>query len=141
MKLSRDSFGSSPLSRGIQGSPHLPVEHSRIIPALAGNTREGCHGSSFPGDHPRSRGEYNSWFVPENSFEGSSPLSRGIPRRCQSSHTSKRIIPALAGNTGSVGHALAAMADHPRSRGEYGFVAVQELRKQGSSPLSRGIRK
>ena len=71
--------GSSPLSRGIL-YPHFYADlPSRIIPALAGNTR--LRRRRFPGwwDHPRSRGEYVWGLVQLGIQFGSSPLSRGIP--------------------------------------------------------------
>ena len=50
-----------------------------------------------------------------------------------------RIIPALAGNTVSPTVSSASASDHPRSRGEYAEESRYDCRKQGSSPLSRGI--
>ena len=111
--------GSSPLSRGIPSfvaSVSFPIG---IIPALAGNTvwKTSCAGDR--GDHPRSRGEYLTLAISGILISGSSPLSRGIPRR------------ELA--NGDWG------ADHPRSRGEYHRGARELRATRGSSPLSRGI--
>ena len=50
--------GSSPLSRGIPATSPASPGRSRIIPALAGNTRVAVLGLGRGGDHPRSRGEY-----------------------------------------------------------------------------------
>ena len=52
-----------------------------------------------------------------------------------------RIIPALAGNTRYLHRLDRDRSDHPRSRGEY--LAVEPVRAglDGSSPLSRGIRR
>ena len=54
----RPTYGSSPLSRGIQDWSGTVVKKIRIIPALAGNTE--CDWRCRVGgwDHPRSRGEY-----------------------------------------------------------------------------------
>ena len=71
---------------------------------------------------------------------GSSPLSRGIPRPVAATWRSARIIPALAGNTPSPGSTTTSPADHPRSRGEYPITGVDDYIARGSSPLSRGIR-
>ena len=71
--------GSSPLSRGIQHPLRGLDKQPGIIPALAGNTRAPGHNDGLPWDHPRSRGEYKSWALPEEC--------------------SLWIIPALAGNT------------------------------------------
>ena len=50
-----------------------------------------------------------------------------------------RIIPALAGNTTLLRPPAGRDKDHPRSRGEYGNLAGDVDRAEGSSPLSRGI--
>ena len=52
---------------------------------------------------------------------------------------SRRIIPALAGNTGLRTRVCRSTADHPRSRGEYNNQQRLFYRRFGSSPLSRGI--
>ena len=71
-------------------------------------------------DHPRSRGEYPIGHYREQSPQGSSPLSRGIPIGSGATFSRRWIIPALAGNT--------------RFRSEIARI------RDGSSPLSRGIR-
>ena len=71
---------------------------------------------------------------------GSSPLSRGIRMVNSQEEVRERIIPALAGNTTSGSVTLAALPDHPRSRGEYQIQAENRRLLHGSSPLSRGIR-
>ena len=94
-----ESFGSSPLSRGIPGLPGMDVGYVGIIPALAGNTHRSDHKESSWEDHPRSRGEYPPWWPTRRGTTGSSPLSRGIPVPCPPLPDGPRIIPALAGNT------------------------------------------
>ena len=93
------NFGSSPLSRGIRPNPsRLPV-CSRIIPALAGNTRPRGSTRTRCRDHPRSRGEYETLNSLVESKGGSSPLSRGILKLINNLDATIGIIPALAGNT------------------------------------------
>ena len=70
---------------------------------------------------------------------GSSPLSRGILAAGRGSRRTARIIPALAGNTGSGSSRPNRGWDHPRSRGECGVPAPITPGSAGSSPLSRGI--
>ena len=111
--------GSSPLSRGIHRRPGSILPEEGIIPALAGNTLSGLFATRFRQDHPRSRGEYETDVITAAMEWGSSPLSRGIPRRWDFRPAPRRIIPALAGNTpSSEGHSPES-TDHPRSRGEY----------------------
>ena len=74
----RLEVGSSPLSRGIQFEGAGDPVHTRIIPALAGNTRGSMLSGRFFQDHPRSRGEYATSKPAPAFVSGSSPLSRGI---------------------------------------------------------------
>ena len=71
--------GSSPLSRGIPANGLHDNILSRIIPALAGNTKIANPDHMSGKDHPRSRGEYPLTSDEHDEFLGSSPLSRGIP--------------------------------------------------------------
>ena len=132
--------GSSPLSRGIPEASNLYHRRVGIIPALAGNTSMSCVSVKRPTDHPRSRGEYYLDYPLSVAIQGSSPLSRGIPRRRIRVRARRRIIPALAGNTSLEGALLDGLKDHPRSRGEYRFLEQTLFYTGGSSPLSRGIR-
>ena len=91
--------GSSPLSRGILLAHREKQDVCGIIPALAGNTTSCLGPSGELPDHPRSRGEYSATVRMAFSSFGSSPLSRGIPRRARLGRRGGRIIPALAGNT------------------------------------------
>ena len=132
--------GSSPLSRGIHDGVDIVEYFRRIIPALAGNTPSSRVCGEKRSDHPRSRGEYRSNSKFATARVGSSPLSRGIRMVNSQEEVRERIIPALAGNTTSGSVTLAALPDHPRSRGEYQIQAENRRLLHGSSPLSRGIR-
>ena len=112
----------------------------RIIPALAGNTDVAAESAQACMDHPRSRGEYDHLHQGRWQWDGSSPLSRGIPELTVTITFTLRIIPALAGNTARSPTRRGDGPDHPRSRGEYARQRLRWLRQWGSSPLSRGIR-
>ena len=112
---------------------------SRIIPALAGNTTGGAAHAVTDGDHPRSRGEYETFGGGVHHPHGSSPLSRGIPSDAPLLDGGGGIIPALAGNTACPGCRSPGRRDHPRSRGEYAYRTAVADGAGGSSPLSRGI--
>ena len=132
-------MGSSPLSRGILFAASVLASVGGIIPALAGNTYIYGFILKKGSDHPRSRGEYGSEGSELPDPDGSSPLSRGIPKHRPSSLLQGGIIPALAGNT-QTGRAFGVHCqDHPRSRGEYLSLTVIYAHGEGSSPLSRGI--
>ena len=131
--------GSSPLSRGIPVNTAPRSSAAGIIPALAGNTHPPDGSVWRLLDHPRSRGEYALDSRLTRETNGSSPLSRGIPRNSTSPSTCSGIIPALAGNTATPSRRAGTCPDHPRSRGEYSFANPMGLYENGSSPLSRGI--
>ena len=132
--------GSSPLSRGIL--PNIQSIHHKIgiIPALAGNTFRLRPLLVCTADHPRSRGEYGGRKDINPPGAGSSPLSRGILGSGLKVSETVGIIPALAGNTSRALQEHHCRQDHPRSRGEYARGRKSQLDRQGSSPLSRGIR-
>ena len=131
--------GSSPLSRGIPPGGGARHQWRGIIPALAGNTVGSPRSHSPVRDHPRSRGEYPDDLSFEALADGSSPLSRGIPRFSVPKRLQRGIIPALAGNTAAAGLYDVTRPDHPRSRGEYVLPIPRPPTMKGSSPLSRGI--
>ena len=133
------SGGSSPLSRGILRAGDVYRDTAGIIPALAGNTPADRASAARQQDHPRSRGEYLLTTSDIVEKPGSSPLSRGIPGNTGHAAVGGRIIPALAGNTGSLNKTAQNSWDHPRSRGEYLRVSRLAGAWSGSSPLSRGI--
>ena len=72
-------------------------------------------------DHPRSRGENDSGYQPEQVAEGSSPLTRGKLGMPVTSMMRLGIIPAHAGKTRRSRGRIRARRDHPRSRGENRF--------------------
>ena len=79
--LPQSRAGSSPLTRGILFLKLSNVFCLGFIPAHAGNT--GCCPFCFQDIqvHPRSRGEYIGLFSKQIAYRGSSPLTRGIPKK------------------------------------------------------------
>ena len=112
--------GSSPLARGLRGAIPSVRRGSRIIPARAGFTPAGV--------------------LAVAEVAGSSPLARGLPPLPMSRAAACRIIPARAGFTTWSGTGVTKHADHPRSRGVYDMMIVEDLSRLGSSPLARGLR-
>ncbi len=109
-----------------------------LIPAHAGKTRSAPPWPVEAWAHPRSRGENAptrsaSWCAP-----GSSPLTRGKPRRGERPRARQGLIPAHAGKTPPRTGATRPTRAHPRSRGENVGGDPQELPNLGSSPLTRG---
>ena len=69
---------------------------------------------------------------------GSSPHTRGAPKRAFKNARIVGIIPAYAGSTFPLTVARGAAQDHPRIRGEHELVVVGHDEPQGSSPHTRG---
>ena len=130
--------GSSPLTRGAPLVVVLALAAVRIIPAHAGSTVGDPRPSGGRKDHPRSRGEHGSKKAQSPRQTGSSPLTRGAPRRRLHRHPRHRIIPAHAGSTPPSSGGCLTRLDHPRSRGEHNNLTDLCLAYGGSSPLTRG---
>ena len=113
---------------------------ARIIPARAGFTVPARHRVVRRRDHPRSRGVYTPTPAEPRITAGSSPLARGLRRRCSFQVFLSGIIPARAGFTRYAVVRYAHSQDHPRSRGVYKRVAPTGTPSSGSSPLARGLR-
>ena len=110
--------GSSPLTRG-KPPPGQRRPHGRgLIPAHAGKTSLSRLIPSLPWAHPRSRGENDLIRKKGTTIWGSSPLTRGKPRRWGGVGDLRRLIPAHAGKTVRAGVSGSGAAAHPRSRGE-----------------------
>ena len=95
--------GSSPLTRGklkqLQALHDLP----RLIPAHAGKTVEGRVRRDEDGAHPRSRGENPDRSSKLRYERGSSPLTRGKLGTTARCLHERRLIPAHAGKTRTLG--------------------------------------
>ena len=91
--------GSSPLTRGKrQGCQYYPATN-RLIPAHAGKTKSVIMTGIARAAHPRSRGENGGYAHMGAHALGSSPLTRGKPRRRVNGSGSHGLIPAHAGKT------------------------------------------
>ena len=89
-------------------------------------------------DHPRIRGEHLTRYLPKEADIGSSPHTRGAPKRAFKNARIVRIIPAYAGSTPSRRRAVRECWDHPRIRGEHSRPSVSRRTSWGSSPHTRG---
>ena len=132
-------MGSSPLARGLLGVQCRADVPGGIIPARAGFTPQKGKPHEHDGDHPRSRGVYQTPQVPRPEFDGSSPLARGLRSGPAPSRGRAGIIPARAGFTGRRPARRPRGRDHPRSRGVYQHLLLQRVKPVGSSPLARGL--
>ena len=92
-------IGSSPLTRGKPLNEVRRMAHGRLIPAHAGKTLSFSFFEVRGAAHPRSRGENSRARSQAFRRVGSSPLTRGKPRRSCSRSRRGRLIPAHAGKT------------------------------------------
>ena len=130
--------GSSPLTRGKLVKSGHEGGRDGLIPAHAGKTERRAR-TALPGRaHPRSRGENYKRRGQPTGNPGSSPLTRGKPRRIASRLKRTGLIPAHAGKTHTPRPSSRASPAHPRSRGENVSCASLPPLEQGSSPLTRG---
>ena len=88
--------------------------------------------------HPHSRRENIVVSTPTIIRQGSSPLTRGKPRRGHRLAPQSRLIPAHAGKTDASPMRWNRHEAHPRSRGENVGISLPEVVDWGSSPLTRG---
>ncbi len=130
--------GSSPPTRGAPGEARPADPHRRIIPAYAGSTTWRGSGSGSSSDHPRLRGEHVRSTPVASAIRGSSPPTRGAPRRDPHREACRGIIPAYAGSTARTGGPCRPHRDHPRLRGEHMLSTLMGENMPGSSPPTRG---
>ncbi len=117
------------------GRPHL-----RIIPAHAGQTWPDTSPAQTPQDHPRACGANGAGATDRWACHGSSPRMRGKPRDDSWPPSTRRIIPAHAGQTASIVGANAPWPDHPRACRANGKRRGAFVLEHGSSPRMRGKR-
>ncbi len=130
--------GSSPRMRGTQYEPCRPCRQPGIIPAYAGNTRSCPNRTARRWDHPRVCGEHPGTTSIQRRQTGSSPRMRGTLVRGLLGGRQTGIIPAYAGNTGSMHAATSKSWDHPRVCGEHWWLGAESDSEEGSSPRMRG---
>ena len=130
--------GSSPHTRGALWRRSGVSWFGRIIPAYAGSTRPPPAYAGTAPDHPRIRGEHKPGKSDDAFDAGSSPHTRGAPRRQPQRPRPRGIIPAYAGSTRRTTTGLSPAQDHPRIRGEHRLGAKRRAMEEGSSPHTRG---
>ena len=112
------SRGSSPRVRGTRQHRRRIANHSRFIPARAGNARAGLVRRGKWAVHPRACGERALTRTSRKSESGSSPRVRGTPLPCCVSSS--------------------RCAVHPRACGERRVLHQFPRHDAGSSPRVRG---
>ena len=110
----------------------------RFIPACAGNSNKAAFLRLNRTVHPRLRGELNTSSERVCLKVGSSPLARGTLSFRRANSSSRRFIPACAGNSQLFVCCFGERSVHPRLRGELVFLRRKHDIRIGSSPLARG---
>ncbi|EEI78899.1 hypothetical protein HMPREF0308_0801 [Corynebacterium striatum ATCC 6940] len=90
--------------------------------------------------HPRLRGADSATTTAAPIVGGSSPLTRGGRIQRLKHARTRRLIPAYAGRTSFLLSPSPAEEAHPRLRGADTQKLYTQLRRAGSSPLTRGGR-
>ena len=109
-----------------------------LIPACAGKTSRRSFKHFWMRAHPRVCGENAAVFDAVAGAAGSSPRVRGKPAPPPHGANKPGLIPACAGKTPSIIHAMTPAAAHPRVCGENDLWACQTVDWKGSSPRVRG---
>ena len=116
--LSKNGYGSSPLTRGTLNVTTISLVLCRFIPAYAGNSLTKKLTIRYSTVHPRLRGELIGASDGNKAATGSSPLTRGTPGEGLKRSPDFRFIPAYAGNSGVLSLESVTITVHPRLRGE-----------------------
>ncbi len=130
--------GLSPLARGTPAFTSSMTFVGRFIPAGAGNTDVVNPLPSLFSVYPRWRGEHADPQLVQRGLCGLSPLARGTPFAGAETSTTRRFIPAGAGNTISSSVIVVSRSVYPRWRGEHDNGRPHTLEFFGLSPLARG---
>ena len=133
-------IGTSPRTRGKLEVCHFFGMEVRNIPAHAGKTAAETFLATGTEEHPRARGENLGFEFPKSVVVGTSPRTRGKPRRRSWLHHRRRNIPAHAGKTGAVPCVFERTWEHPRARGENIRDFGRGFPGFGTSPRTRGKR-
>ena len=136
----RSPPGSSPQARGTRYWLLNGGFLDRFIPAGAGNAFAPMCISPKAPVHPRRRGERATTGPWQRLATGSSPQARGTRAHARPGATSRRFIPAGAGNATPAKCGARSRPVHPRRRGERSRLSAPEAGARGSSPQARGTR-
>ncbi len=112
----------------------------RIIPAHAGQTSSPDLNWASTTDHPRACGANFRRSPIARSTAGSSPRMRGKLGPLAGEFAAFRIIPAHAGQTGTIDGERRHSSDHPRACGANATSVMPRSMMAGSSPRMRGKR-
>ena len=136
--ISRSRQGSPPHARGRPSRENASWCRTGITPACAGKTPRVKRHGELCADHPRMRGE--DWVEAQErcARPGSPPHARGRRYLEADCRGKTGITPACAGKTRTLFQAITQSWDHPRMRGEDGFIDLTIPYAVGSPPHARG---
>ena len=132
--------GSSPQVRGRRGDWVISERRTGLIPAGAGQTRNGAQSTSRFWAHPRRCGADQCAQKQILDGMGSSPQVRGRRRTTSHPATGNGLIPAGAGQTTGPYPTTRSSRAHPRRCGADQQRFIQANPRRGSSPQVRGRR-
>ena len=130
--------GLSPRVRGNRAGQPTDWWLARSIPACAGEPRRSHCGTQSGGVYPRVCGGTGTVTAPVGWLKGLSPRVRGNPRRSFSERTSRRSIPACAGEPSAAAAGDTDARVYPRVCGGTPSLLLAGGASLGLSPRVRG---
>ena len=130
--------GLSPRGRGKRRRLHCAANGTGSIPAWAGETPANARIAIAVEVYPRVGGGNVCWRALAVPVAGLSPRGRGKPPPALSSATTRRSIPAWAGETVPAPTATAAPTVYPRVGGGNSTLVMSPISRSGLSPRGRG---
>ena len=130
--------GLSPHARGNPPGPAPGPDLLRSIPARAGQPCGTRRRFRKAGVYPRTRGATDWATTYEYVISGLSPHARGNPAPGPRAWSTRRSIPARAGQPAMAGSRTARVPVYPRTRGATGTHRLAERFSAGLSPHARG---
>ena len=127
-----------PARAGTDQRGHARYAYHRFIPARAGNGSRPCAARRTRTVHPRACGERFCDDCQPEQLIGSSPRVRGTAAMQNKTLSSRRFIPARAGNGVPRRKTSRAYSVHPRACGERRCIMSSSGGIHGSSPRVRG---
>ncbi len=130
--------GTPPPARGPPGEERDDPGVGRNTPACAGTTFARCKRSGCPPEHPRLRGDHSAPGARRSRKAGTPPPARGPRHGRLDRGADVRNTPACAGTTPTAESPKPGTKEHPRLRGDHGWMGADQPAPGGTPPPARG---
>ncbi len=139
--LGRDAeqvVGPPPHARGPPHPARVPGTGQGTTPACAGTTEGSCGHFRRERDHPRMRGDHQTFVLEVLGGEGPPPHARGPHGRHRAGGGWHGTTPACAGTTWAAPCRRGVARDHPRMCGDHVTQSMARSPTEGPPPHVRG---